>query len=450
MKKFAILLLAAVLCLSLCASALAGDDVDKSKKVSKAEVGQLPVKTAYVIGEEFTLEGGTIKVTYADGSTDEIPMTAPSITVKEPGLKASGTKTVQMKVGGKNVKFTVAVANNSFTVTYDLNYEGAPAAEQVETVKGEKAENKAAVRDGYTLVGWYVNPDFTAAWDFKTGITEDTTLYALWTKDGAEYANVTFDYDFYGVKLNKYSYPVEVGAPVAKPVADPVRAGYTFDKWVNEDGSDYDFAAPISGDVTIKAAWNKAVSGVQEYLFEAEDTNLTGKTGPAISGTANEVGMIMSSEIGGASGNRYVGYMYQFGNTIDFYLACDEDVSDARISVCLSAEMEGLHLTPAEYGISVNGQYLPYGVIEITDVPPMNMSTFTADPAPFQVFIVGENVPLQKGANVIKLETLNNQAYTGTTMLAHAPLADYLKIETSGVVTWDENYGEPALDNYKK
>ena len=110
MKKFAILLMAAVLCLCLCASALAGDDVDKSKKVSKAEVGQLPVKTAYVIGEEFTLEGGTIKVTYADGSTDEIPMTAPSITVKEPGLKASGTKTVQMKVGGKNVKFTVAVA----------------------------------------------------------------------------------------------------------------------------------------------------------------------------------------------------------------------------------------------------------------------------------------------------------------------------------------------------
>ena len=450
MKKFVALLAAAVLCLGLCVSALGADDLDPGKKVSRAEVGQLPVKTAYVIGEEFTLEGGTIKVTYTDGSTDEIPMTAPSVTVKEPGLKASGTKTVQMKVGGKNVKFTVAVANNSFIVTYDLNYDGAPAPEQAETVKGEKAENKAAVRDGYTLVGWYVNPDFTAVWDFKTGVTEDITLYALWTKDGAEYATVTFDYDFYGVKLNKYSYPVEAGAPVAKPVVDPVRTGYTFDKWIGEDGSDYDFSSPVTGDMTIKAAWNKAVSGTQEYIFEAEDTNLTGKTGPAISGTANEVGMIMSSDIGGASGNRYVGYMYQFGNTIDFYLACDEDVTDARISVCLSAEMEELHLTPADYGISVNGQYLPYGVMDIVDVPPMNMSTFTADPAPFKVFVVGENVSLQKGANVIKLETLNSEAYTGTTMLAHAPLADFLKIETTAVVTWDENYGEPAMDNYKK
>jgi len=449
MKKFAALL-ALALCLCLCATALAGDDLDASKKVSKAEVGQLPVKTAYVIGDEFTLEGGTIKVTYTDGTTDEIPMTAPSITVKEPGLKASGTKTVQMKVGGKNVKFTVTVANNSFTVTYDLNYEGAPAAQQVEAVKGEKAENKAAVRDGYTLVGWYVNPDFTEAWNFKTGITEDVTLYALWTKDGAAYANVTFDYDFYGVKLNKYSYPAEVGAAVKKPAADPVRTGYTFDKWVNEDGSDYDFSAPVSGDVTIKAAWNKAVSGVQEYLFEAEDTNLTGKTGPAISGTANEVGMIMASEGAGASGNRYVGYMYQFGNSIDFYLACDEDVEDAKISLSLSAEMEELHLTPGQYGVSVNGEYLSYDSIDITGVPAMNMSTFTADPSPFKVFVISENVKLRKGANVIKLETLNSDAYTGTTMLAHAPLADYLKIETSGVVTWDENFGEPALDNYKK
>ncbi len=450
MKKFAILLMAAVLCLCLCASALAGDDVDKSKKVSKAEVGQLPVKTAYVIGEEFTLEGGTIKVTYADGSTDEIPMTAPSITVKEPGLKASGTKTVQMKVGGKNVKFTVAVANNSFIVTYDQNYEGAPAAEQAETVKGEKAENKAAVRDGYTLVGWYVNPDFTAAWNFKTGVTEDITLYALWTKDGAEYADVTFDYDFYGVTLNKYSYPAEVGAPVARPAVDPVRVGYAFDQWVKEDGSAYDFSAPVSGPLTIKAAWTKTVSGVQTYVFEAEDTNLSGKTGPAISGTANEVGMIMGHEDVGASGDRYVGYMYKFGNTVDFYIACDADLEDVKLSVSLSAELENLLLTAANYGISVNGEYLDYGLIEISDVPEMNMSTFTADPAPFKTYVVGEHLHLRQGANVIKLETLNNQAYTGTTMLAHAPLADYLKIETSGVVTWDENYGEPALDNYKK
>lgn len=446
-KKLGVLLLL-ILLMGVCCAAHAADDIDPNKKVSKAEVGQLPVKTAYVIGEAFTLEGGTIVVTYTDDTTDEIPMTAPSVTVKEPGMKASGTKTVTMKVDGKNVRFTVSVANNSFLVTYDQHYEGAPAPEQVETVKGEQAEDRQPTRDGYTFAGWYTDADFTGAFDFKTEIAGDLELYALWTRDGADYVQVTFDYDYYGVLQNVYSYPVEVGMPVARPAADPVRTGYTFSRWVGEDGSDYDFAAPVSADLTLTAVWDKAVTGTQTWVFEAEDTNLSGKTGPAISGTANETGMIMSSENAGASGNRYVGYMYQFGNTVDFYLACDEDITDAKISVRLSAEMEALSLTPEMYGISVNGEYLPYSPIEITDVPEMNMSTFTADPAPFETYVVGEGVPLKKGLNIIKLETLNSEAYAGTTMLAHAPLADCLIIETEAVLTWDENYGEPALGNY--
>lgn len=449
MKKL-VTLLVFVLALCFCVTAFAADDVDSSKKVTKAEVGQLPVKTAYVIGEEFTLEGGTVIVTYADGTTDEIPMSAPSITIKEPGMKASGTKTVQLKVGGKNVRFTVVVANNSFLVTYDLNYEGAPAAEQAETVKGEKAENKTYTREGYTLQGWYQNPDFTTAWNFKTEIVEDVTLYALWTKDGAEHADVTFDYDYYGVTLNKYSYPVEVGTAVARPQNDPVRTGYTFAGWVNTDGSEYDFAAPVTGEVVIKAVWQKAVSGKQTYVFEAEDTNLTGKTGPAISGTANEIGMIMGNENAGASNNRYVGYMYKYGNSVDFYIAADEMLTDVTITVSLSAEMEGLTLTPANYGISLNDVFLDYGVMEITDVPPMNWETYVADPAPFKTFVIAVNATLPKGSNVIKLITLNNESYEGTTMLAHAPMIDCITIETEGVVIWDENFGVPALDNYKK
>ena len=449
MKKL-ITLLALGLCLCLCLSAFAADDVDPDKKVSKADVGQMPVKTAYVIGEEFTLEGGTIIVTYTDGTSDEIPMTAPSVTIKEPGMKASGTKTVQMKVGGKNVRFSVTVANNSFTVTYDQNYDGAPDPEQVETVKGEKAENKAPARDGYTLEGWYADPDFTTPWDFKTGITGDVTLYALWTKDGAAHASVTFDYDYYGVKLNKYSYPVETGTPVARPQADPQRAGYSFARWINEDGSEYDFSAPVNGDITIKAAWDKAVSGRNTWVFEAEDTNLTGKTGPAVSGTANEIGMIIQFENVGASNDRFVGYLYQMGNTVDFYLAADQDLDDVTLTLRLSAEMEALTLVPDLYGISVNGEYVDYGMIEISDVPEMNWATYVAEPAPFRDFVVAQGVHLNQGRNAIKLETRNSIPYTGTTMVAHAPLVDSLTVETDGVVIWDENFGEPALDNYKK
>ncbi|MBQ8136783.1 MAG: hypothetical protein IJ174_05045, partial [Clostridia bacterium] len=228
------------------------------------------------------------------------------------------------------------------------------------------------------------------------------------------------------------------------------RVGYQFAGWVNEDGTAYDFSSPITGPVTIKASWQKTVSGVQDWVFEAEDTNLTGKTGPAVSGTANEVGMIVGFENVGASNDRFVGYMYQIGNTVDFYLAADEDLDDVTIILRLSAEMEDLSLTPAEYGVSLNGEYLNYGVIEITGVPDMNWATYVAEPAPFRDFLIAKNVHLNKGRNAIKLETLNSEPSTGTTMVAHAPLADCLTIQTSGVVIWDENFGEPALDNYKK
>lgn len=425
-----------------------GGELNTDKKVTKIAVGSEPDKTAYVSGEEFSLEGGSIIVTYDDGSTEELPMTADCFEIKEPGMTSSGTKTVSVKCGSASTRFTIKVADSNFKVTYDLNYDGASAAESVDVVKNQQAEQKTPTRDGYTFVAWYTNPDFTQTFDFSTPITEDVSLFALWQKDGATYVDVTFDYDYYGVKLNQYSYPVESGAPVAKPSVDPVRTGYTFDKWVDEAGNDYDFSQPVSAAITIKASWTKAVSGVQTYVFEAEDTNLSGKTGPAISGTANEIGMIVTSEGKGASNDRSVGYLYQYGNSLEFYIVCDEAVNDVKISVSLSAEMESLSLNPGNYGIYLNDEKLQYGTIEITDVPEYDPISYVADCAEYKWFTLGEKVSLKQGANLIKLVTENNESYTGTTMVAHAPLVDAIKIETSGVVIWDENHDVPALNNY--
>lgn len=425
-----------------------GGELNTDKKVSKIAVGSDPNKTAYVSGEEFSLEGGTIVVTYDDGSTEELPMTADCFEIKEPGMTSSGTKTVSVKCGSASTRFTIKVADSNFKVTYDLNYDGAPAAESADVVKNQQAEDKAPTRDGYSFVAWYTDPDFTQTFDFSTPITADVSLFALWQKDGASYVDVTFDYDYYGVKLNQYSYPVESGAPVSKPSVDPVRAGYTFDKWVDETGNDYDFSQPVTAATTIKASWVKAVSGVQTYVFEAEDTNLSGKTGPAISGTANEIGMIVTSEGRGASNDRSVGYLYQNGSSLEFYIVCDEAVSDAKISISLSAEMEDLALTPDTYGIYLNDEKLQYGSIQITGVPAYDPISYVADCADFQYFTLGEELSLKQGANVIRLVTENSDGYTGTTMVAHAPLVDAIKIETSGVVIWDENHDVPAQNNY--
>ncbi len=447
-RLFALMLM--VILALVCTTGALASELDGSKKVDKIEVAQMPAKTAYVSGEEFTLEGGTVLVTYEDGTTQEIPMTDDGLNVKTPGMSASGTKTVTIKCGKKSARFTVKVANASFLVTYDQNYDGAPAAESAEVVKGQKAENLQPVREGYTFVGWYVDADFTAAFDFDTEITADATLYALWTKDGVDLVQVTFDYDYYGVALNRYAYPVEKGTAVACPQNPPVRQGYTFDHWVDAQGAAFDFAQALTEDTTIKASWSKSVSGVQTYVFEAEDTNLSGKTGPAISGTANEIGMIVLSEGRNASNDRAVGYLYQNGLSLEFYLACDEAVEDATIYISLSAEMEDLTLTPATYGIYLNGMPLPYGEIAIVGVPAYEPTAYVADCAEYQYYLVGEKLALQQGANLIKVITENSDAYPGTTMVAHAPLVDAVKIETSAVVIWDETHGVPALDNYKK
>lgn len=452
-RKVSGMVFAAAFAMSLFASGSVSAELvsslDESKKVDKIEVGTSPDKTAYVSGEEFSLEGGSIIVTYDDGTTAELPMDADCFSVKEPGMKSSGTKTVTIKCNKKSARFTVEVADSNFAVTYDQNYEGAPEAEIMEVVKGQKAENIVPEREGYEFVGWYINPDFTEAYDFEKDITENVSLYALWKKTGAEYVDVTFDYGYYGTKLKQYSYPAESGAGIARPVNDPVREGYTFAGWVDDAGNEYDFNAAVTGPVTITASWEKAVSGVQTYIFEAEDTNLSGKTGPAISGTANEIGMIVVSEGLGASNDRSVGYLYQYGNSLEFYIAADEELNDVTLSVSLSAEMEDLTLSPDTYGIYLNDEKLLYETIEITDVPAFDAAAYVAESVPFQYYLLGENLTLKKGANVVKLVTENNDAYTGTTMVAHAPLVDAIKIETEGVVTWDENYGVPALENYQ-
>ena len=46
---------------------------------------------------------------------------------------------------------------------------------------------------------------------------------------------------------------------ISRP-ADPTKDGYTFSKWQKVDGqtlSDYDFATPVTDNITLKAIWTK-------------------------------------------------------------------------------------------------------------------------------------------------------------------------------------------------
>ncbi len=445
-KLIAFLLCAVMLVCCAIAPALAGD-IDPNKKIKKLEVEKEPDKVYYEVGEEFTVEGGVVKVIYDDGTEQLVPMTSEDFDVATPSMSAVGTKNINVKAGGKKCTFTVRVASKSYAFTYNLNYDGAPEAETATVVKGQAAEMKTPVRDGYTFVAWYANPDFIYEYDFTQGVLADTEVFAFWTKDGADFVDVTFDRAYYGDLYQTYSYPVEKGTAVQQP-SDPVRVGYAFDKWVDASGTAYDFTQPVTEALTLTATWVKTVSGRQTYVFEAEDTSLKNKVGPAFSGTCSEEGMIVNAPANrGCSNDRFVSFLYREENSLEFYVACDEELTDVTLYARLSAELRDFTYDPSNYAIELNDVPLDYAAIVLVNVPISEDAASALDCLPFEDFVIGVNLTLKQGANTIRLITKNSIPMDGTTLEAAAPIVDCIKIETEGVVIWNANRGLPA-SNY--
>lgn len=188
---------------------------------------------------------------------------------------------------------------------------------------------------------------------------------------------------------------------------------------------------------------------IQTYTFEAEDVVLDGKSGPGLSGAANEKGMIMTSSELNVSNNKFLGYQYDMGCSISFIIVSDSEVSDATIILRLSAEYRDITIDTQSYRISLNDNDLNYSITF------KNVPTFGDDEAqesqfyalPFEDYVIAQNMTLNEGVNIITLTTNNMQEQAGTTMLAAAPLIDCLKITTSAVLSWSSADGYPA-DNY--
>lgn len=183
-------------------------------------------------------------------------------------------------------------------------------------------------------------------------------------------------------------------------------------------------------------------------MFEAEDTDLSGKTGPGFSGSAPGVAMIQTSTTLGASNDRFIGYQYKRGCSLEFRIVSDMAVTDAKIVLRLSAEMRDYLMSADNYKVMVNGSSLDYKPIEFKNVPVDTSAGSDIKALPFEDFVIAENVKLKEGNNNIVLQTENDHAMEGTTMVADAPLIDCLKITTSAVLTWSAKHGLPKKDNY--
>ena len=144
-------------------------------------------------------------------------------------------------------------------VTFDSNGGTAVAAQKVEDGK-TIVKPAAPTRDGHTFKGWFVDQQLTKPFDFADPVTGDVTLYAKWEKN-AEPApepttyRVMFDANGGGAIANQ---TVADGDPAVEP-KDPVREGYAFEGWYADErlSEPYDFATPVTGDLTLYAKWEK-------------------------------------------------------------------------------------------------------------------------------------------------------------------------------------------------
>ena len=443
-KKILGITLALTLVFSLvCLAACGGSE---EKQVTKIEVNP-PTKTEYTVGEAYDPAGGYITATYADGTTARIEFDAEGVEMDTPSTATAGKKTIKVRYGGQRTTFTITVNMLQYSITLDYNYEGAPADGSLKAEMNKPASKPTnPVRTGHSFQGWFTDETCTMEYDFEKNVTADMTLYARWLKDGASH-DFTFDFNRTGIKKPQVTLKYAQGDKAVKYAEDPVRVGYDFGGWYTaaEGGTKYDFSAALGADVTVYAHWTKKADykGVREYVFEAEETDLSLMSGPGLSSTASKGGMIGTVANKGASGNRYVGFLYKQGATVTFWIDSDADVSDAKLVARLSMEARNYTFNTSNYQIKVNDKEQDFAPIVFTGVP--KHTTEGAECVQFKDYEIAVNVPLEKGRNKIELIVANNDPLAGTTITAAGPLVDCIKITTGAVLSWDGGKDLPMI-----
>lgn len=183
----------------------------------------------------------------------------------------------------RDLTLTARYTPHEYVLTYDLNYDG--AADETDTFTLLDYETFAlkdapdVMRPGdWYFDGWYTSAD---GGDPVTSISAltDTTVYAHWT----EGFTVTFTADGETVSTVR----VRSGAQVSEP-ADPQKSGHTFGGWTL-DGQSYDFAAAVTGNITLTAVFTPieytvtfVIDGTETEVKAAYGTLLSAVTAPAI------------------------------------------------------------------------------------------------------------------------------------------------------------------------
>ena len=219
------------------------------------------------------------------------------------------------------------------TVIYDYGERGGIYAKQI-VQAGEKAiEPDVPSRQGYQFTDWYLDD---TKYDFDTAVTGNMTLTAKWT---ANSYTITFDTNG-GSEVDAQT--VAYGEK-AKTPADPTKTGYTFAGW-ELGGNAYDFAAAVTGNMTLTAKWKDSEKPTGEIKISKNSwksflNNIT-------FGLFFKDTQTVTINAADNSGTVFVSY-----------LVTHQDLSEAELqSLVFSGYQEPFHIDP-------NGEYIVYAML---------------------------------------------------------------------------------------
>jgi len=154
----------------------------------------------------------------------------------------------------------------SHTVTFDPQG-GSPVPSQTVPHSQHAVEPKSPTLPGMIFSGWYKAPNEANPYDFATPVTTDITLTAKWENETPQPLSHTVTFDTQGGSpVPTQTVPHNQHAVEPK---SPTRPGKIFTGWYNapNEPNPYDFATPITADITLTARWEEPTP-VENILTE--------------------------------------------------------------------------------------------------------------------------------------------------------------------------------------
>ena len=346
-------------------------------------------------------------------------------------------------------------ALSTYTITFDLAYEGAEGAPAAQKVKYGKTvtEPTAPAREGYLFGGWFTDNAFANQFTFDMTISSDLTLYAKWIEDSGSHEDVTLTYYIGTSKVAEKK--VHFNSPASSNAPDtPTKENAIFGGWFTDATltTKFNMSANMTADASIYGKF------LDRYTFEAEAVDLTGKRGQGSSTNSFEQGMIHSYHYikdgkTNVSNGFFIREMYWKGFFLDFVIESSKAVDDALLYLRVSSECKVFETTKEKDGVTYNylsdedfmisvnpdwagdapAEYIHYDGLYLPMPNLQDPNDLDFNKTPFINHLIS-TISLKEGENYITLYVNNNHDHGGT-FNAEAPILDCIYVYSDATLT---------------